>query len=266
MMKIIFTTLILIISFSKLPSQSLELLWYDDNVEFDFPTTPQDSLYKYYLVKAKGEFVNNSSEDVKISSSVEFLEKAPNHSIAYCTTVCYDLFDVDFTESIDYTLKAGQSTDSIFSGSDGSPGFQVYLHPFPPGTIEEVRFPGITKIRVTFFNVDDPENDRISFDITYNILVDGEGIGTVTYEIPEEFKLFPNPTSDVVRLQIDSDERHLFENSQVKIYDLLGNVVLKVDNYNLNQEINVSELATGRYIKAITNSKGETFTLPLIKK
>lgn len=244
-------------------SQSLKLEWMDSEVKKNFITTVQDSLDYSYKASAHGEMKNVGFGDIEILSSVVFLEKAENHSISYCTRVCYAAFDEDFYEVESSLLKSGGSTDDIFSGSDGSAGFQIYLFPFAPDGSEYDRFPGVTIIRVKFMNIADPENDFVEFDIKFNISVDG--VNSVEYGKPGDFTLSPNPANDYIKLDINSNIANNFKNSNLKIYDLLGNVVLNIDNYSPNQEINVNSLSTGRYIQAITGLDGKTYTLPLIK-
>lgn len=244
-------------------SQSLTINWMDSDVQKNFITTDPDSLAYSYKATAKGEMTNNTFGALKLISSVKFIEKAPNHSIGYCTKICYSAFDEDFVETMPYTLEAGQSTNSVFRGTDGSDGFQIYLYPFAPDELEDVRYPGTTIIRMRFMNYDNQENDFIEFDIKFEISVDG--VSSVELGKPGEFTLYPNPANDRVKLNISDEQESLFVNSNVKIYDLLGNKVLEFDNYNANQELNIANLTPGRYIQAITNSEGKVFSLPLIK-
>ncbi len=258
-MKLLLTIITLVFVVYSTNAQSLKLQWVDEFVEKNFITTDPDSLLYQYQATSYGEIINTSNQDIEVFSSMKFIERADSHSISYCTIVCYNAMDEDFVETQTYPWKAGQSSNEIFF-----PSFQIYLHPYPPNTWEDIRVPGKTKVRIKFMNVADPENDFIEIDINYDISVDG--VKSVTYEIPKEFVLFPNPASDVVTLDVKNEQKVDFANSSVKIYDLLGNVVLRVDNYNPMQEINISSLSTGRYIKAITDNKGKTYTLPLIKK
>lgn len=262
-MKYIFTAILLVFLAFNANSQSLRIDSMDELIQKNFVTTIEDSLLYSYKATARGEMTNTTFGDLNLTSSVKFIEKAENHSIGYCTELCYDAFDTDFTESITYKLEAQASTNTIFTGTDGSAGFQIYLYPYPPGTFDDVRFPGVTIIRVRFMNADNPDNDFVEFDVRFEISVDGQA--SVSYEIPESIKLFPNPANDFVKLNISNEDAVNFQNSNVKIYDMLGNIVLEVENYNLNSEINVSDLAPGRYIKAITNAQGKTYSLPLIK-
>jgi len=237
----------------------------DNVVKKDFNTIDPDSLLYVYKASAHGEMTNTTFSDLELFSSIEFLQKAENHSIGYCTYVCYDAFDVDFVESDTYILKGNTSTNSIFAGSDGSEGFQIYLYPFAPDGNDEVdRFPGVTIIRVKFMNVKDPDNDFVEFDIKFEITVDG--VASVKYGKPGDFTISPNPVDDSFKLDIDENLISNFNNSNLKIYDLLGNVVLNIENYTPNQEININSLATGKYIQAITGLDGQTYSLPLIKK
>lgn len=263
-MKIILLLISILFLNSSLFSQSLKVEWMDLNVKKDFITTNEDSLLYVFKASAHGEMINTTFSNLELFSSIEFIQKAENHSIGYCTKVCYSAFDVDFTETETYILEANTSTNKIFSGSDGSEGFQIYLYPFAPnGNDIEDRFPGITIIRVKFMNANDSDNDFVEFDIKFDISVDG--VSSVEYGKPGDFTLSPNPANDFVKLGVNSNISSNFNNSNLKIYDLLGNVVLNIDNYSPNQEININTLTAGRYIQAITGINGKTYTLPLIK-
>lgn len=245
-------------------SQALKLDWMDKTIQKNFITTIEDSLLYSFKATAKGEISNASFTDIDLLSSVKFIQKTDGHSVGYCTKICYAAFDTDFDETMPYSLEAGTSSDAIFRGTDGSPGFQIYLYPFPPGADDQdIRIPGVTIIRVKFVNVANPENDYIEFDIRFEISVDGAN--SVKIGEPGEFNIYPNPANDFVKVGANEVNLTQFRNSSVKIYDMLGNIVKSIDNFNLNEEINISNLATGRYIQVISNSAGQTYSLPLIK-
>jgi hypothetical protein len=58
--------------------------------------------------------------------------------------------------------------------------------------------------------------------------------------------IYPNPAKNNLNIQNA-------ENSSVKVFDLLGRVVLLENNISLNQQIDVSKLTTGTYLIKIIN-------------
>ena len=60
------------------------------------------------------------------------------------------------------------------------------------------------------------------------------------------YAFYPNPAKNNLNIQNA-------ENSSVKVFDLLGRVVLLENNISLNQQIDVSKLTTGTYLIKIIN-------------
>lgn len=68
-------------------------------------------------------------------------------------------------------------------------------------------------------------------------------LATATFgENRNNLVLYPNPSSDVIKINADS-----FEELDVKIYSLTGQLVQQ-GNFAVNQEINVSGLSRGLYL------------------
>lgn len=82
-------------------------------------------------------------------------------------------------------------------------------------------------------------------------------VGVVEPVIPE-VNIYPNPTKD--QIKIDG----LIEPSNVQIFDIYGKLVL-AQEYQDNEEINISNLNVGVYILQVRNSKG-VFSQKLIKQ
>lgn len=73
----------------------------------------------------------------------------------------------------------------------------------------------------------------------------------------EDMSIAPNPVLDQINLKANFSTPTDFN---VQIFDQIGNLVLKVDNFtgetNVNHAINVENLQSGVYIMAITNREG----------
>ena len=96
-----------------------------------------------------------------------------------------------------------------------------------------------------------PELER--YIILYKIR--SEGIIVNTPEISEpEFKLFPNPASNYIKIQTDDYLCHDFSKIKINIYDVIGTLQYVSEGIDLNDIfIDVSGLKPGFYILTIKN-------------
>ena len=72
--------------------------------------------------------------------------------------------------------------------------------------------------------------------------------------------VYPNPAT--TRLTIDLNEAG---NANVKIYNILGQVVIEETLQNISNNINIAELSSGLYIVRV-NQGGRTHTVKISKK
>ena len=75
--------------------------------------------------------------------------------------------------------------------------------------------------------------------------------------ISETTKLYPNPASDAVTIEVEGET----QNSYAQLYDLTGRVLMQL---HYNQQVDVSGLPSGVYLVRITNHRGKTETKKLI--
>ncbi len=75
-----------------------------------------------------------------------------------------------------------------------------------------------------------------------------------------EFKIFPNPAKNIINFESKNSNI-----TNVKIYDLLGNLVLN-KQANKILEIDISNLSSAIYIAHIKDSENNTLTKKLVKK
>ncbi|WP_134145278.1 T9SS type A sorting domain-containing protein [Flavobacterium sp. 270] len=86
-------------------------------------------------------------------------------------------------------------------------------------------------------------------------------LGTEDFEFSNYISLYPNPAGDV--LNITSKEN--IDINSIKIYDVLGQLVIAVPNAKLASKIDVSKLRTGNYFLNIQSDKG-TSSVKFLKK
>ncbi len=76
-------------------------------------------------------------------------------------------------------------------------------------------------------------------------------LNTNTATLAADFKIYPNPTRDFIRIENTINRKGSF----ITIYDLLGNEIIKEPYHIKNKEINLSNIAKGMYFVIITNSE-----------
>ena len=76
----------------------------------------------------------------------------------------------------------------------------------------------------------------------------GSNLGVNNFEINSKIMVYPNPTSDYIRINID-------ENGSFLITDVLGKTVLEITDYEKNANVDVSKLEKGVYLIQFFNAK-----------
>lgn len=111
-----------------------------------------------------------------------------------------------------------------------------------------------------FIFYDDDGNELINivdFGYELNILFEASlSVGIENQNSEKQVQLYPNPTVDILNIKNAKQ-------SQINIYDMLGNIVF--EQLNMDDYIDISALVTGAYtVEVITNDK-ETFRKVIIK-
>ena len=83
-------------------------------------------------------------------------------------------------------------------------------------------------------------------------------LSTTTNTLAETIRLYPNPSSDIVRISS-------LEKVDVVVADLLGKTVISLKDITNQNDINVSGLENGVYLFSIKNATGSQ-TLKFVKK
>lgn len=111
---------------------------------------------------------------------------------------------------------------------------------------------GTSSFRYVFFDDANP-NDSTWVDVNFNVVnVNGVSINEVKKET--KLKLFPNPASTELNIQLNSNE----ENKKIEIIDLLGKKVFSqsISGNSFSKKINTTNLNPGVYFVSVTsNSK-----------
>lgn len=92
-------------------------------------------------------------------------------------------------------------------------------------------------------------------------VVEGATLGVNSFN-NTVFSIFPNPAKNVVNIQLKANQSVTLKSAFV--YDLTGKAVLKIDD--LNQPINVENLASGTYILSISDTDNKNYAQKFIKE
>ena len=178
------------------------------------------------------------------------------------------------TNNFDFHLRIG------FTGADGSQAVLTNAVVFPANTnwqwinleIGEGSNYTILTGSSTFEEI---KEDPLEIRIIHNPILSYEGAVTTgnldidyintavllstTEQSLETMKLFPNPASDYITLNIPANDSGI-----VKFYNVLGQEVLSQELNSINTKINISELDSGIYLVTIKTLEGSV-TKKLIK-
>jgi hypothetical protein len=106
--------------------------------------------------------------------------------------------------------------------------------------------------------VSDPCTDRIPYytsQLHFDCLFVPDWIGVEELNSgTTEIRIFPNPASDRITIE---NERHFVANTQILIYDLLGNIHLNevIDQTEMHIDIAVHQLNSGLYFVKVTDGR-----------
>ena len=85
-------------------------------------------------------------------------------------------------------------------------------------------------------------------------------LGTKDFDLENSLKLYPNPTTDFVTVELSA-----LDNAKLKILDVNGQFILLKELKTTSNTINISHLASGVYLFEISNDNGKTIK-KVIKK
>jgi hypothetical protein len=140
----------------------------------------------------------------------------------------------------------GAITSVVTGGTPFTGGTYHYLwSTSPPKTIANITglCPGIYDLTVT---------DSNGCQKAESVTLGTNGIKE--NELLNQIKVFPNPVTDNLQIEINSEVRS--ENADLRIYDVVGNLVFEKSIATNNTTINVSSFANGVYVVKATTEKG----------
>ena len=89
-----------------------------------------------------------------------------------------------------------------------------------------------------------------------------KALGVSNFELFNEFKIYPNPTSDYVNIIFNKSS-----NYEISITDLNGKRINHFKSKKLSNTINISKLSAGIYLIVLKDTKAKKYnSIKLIKK
>lgn len=249
--------------------QSFELKNFDDLKQSDYESSGDD--WMFAAVTAYADVVNSSNQTVQTNLIVDFIQN-PGHVFAICDNEnCYtDITDdwSSYEESGKYMQwPAGESDDNFIVSGLNFKMSPVPSSPFLPEnqnkTPEELFVRGVTIIDVTLQNVNN-EEDFVKFQVRFEASLDGI-LSVEVEEIENSMNLYPNPAKNEISINYTGDKVHLLNGSEIQIFDLQGNLLLK-EAFANSKTLGISSLPSGKYFQRITLANGEVATKPFVKE
>ena len=241
-MKKLLLTLFVAVLFSGLFSQSLELYFegelLDPEAEITLIAHADSGMMELHNIGVRN--ISNAAIDVKcVRTHIDTVAGSEN---ALCWVVCYPA-EVD--TSVYSLIIEPQDTNYSFYG-----------HYYPFG------FNGITKVKYTFYDVNNID-DQIIFFANYDA-TGASGVDEINTNVTLS-NAYPNPANKLVNFDYDLQGSN---KGKVVIYDLLGSVVKDIEipgNYG-SLKLNTFDLVEGIYFYSLLINNEVIKTRKLIVK
>jgi len=217
-------------------AQSLQVLNAQANVSGDGSTT----------LEAHADIKNTSSTDKIVRCERTQVNTASGHQTYFCWDECY----APPTSISGLDTIAPGATTSIFIS---------YLVPANTN--------GTSSVMYKFYDVNNP-NDSVTQQFTYTISVPTSAEKTLTAKSSHEISTaYPNPAGNFTR--IDYDLALSAKDAHVKIYNILGSEIRKIDLHARQGTINLDteNFTEGMYLYSlVVNSKTVSTRKFIIKR
>ena len=219
--------------------------------QFNFPLDTVEVSLEYDKLKSVYIMIDNSqsSEDLEYTWTEVDRDLNTNWEVQFCDCrTCYSNYHIipeDTSVACDniYKINAGD----VFSG------FAMYVNPF---NTDDEGF-----LTVDFEQIRGNATGRVTFRARFTPTSSQE-----LKDVVNQFKIYPNPATDIVNLSVDTDTS--IDGVQIRVVDLLGKEVKnqRIPVGTTLFQMNSSDLNTGIYFVQLTNLKGDVLmTKKLIK-
>jgi hypothetical protein len=93
----------------------------------------------------------------------------------------------------------------------------------------------------------------------YEVITKVDNISGIDFKI----SVFPNPTSDLINLQIKGEIK---QSMTYKVVDLQGKILLEESNWTTDQQVNISQFSQNMYLLEVSTKDGKKVSVFKIQK
>ncbi len=218
---------------------------YDGITGLKGTLTSYSQLLQFVPVEDPG--AATSSGNVIEPLQLTLIQLAPEHQsmLVYIENIEFDTDDVNFATSKSYNIFDPSGT-GILRTPNASAGLDYFGTPIPTTPVHMVAL-------VTQFNADMQIFPRSLADI-----VETGNSADIINE--ERISLFPNPFNDYIHIESYNSI------SKITIYNVLGQVVKKIENPLNSMQISTGDLKQGLYMVCLIGNDGNKYVRKMIKK
>ena len=220
---------------------NIDLIVSQNSSSINNLNTVYNSLNSYCVPSKLLVTKNESPNIVNTSSTNSFTFEITNVGLNLTNSVN---INIESDENLQFT----QSNFTLPSISNG--GSTTINLTFSTATISNV---SDYKISITSSDIENPIEI-----VNYITTIDSSSLSIGQFNLNNEFKIFPNPTNDILNLHNRKD----IKIDKIKIFNTLGSLVFQSEEYK--NKINVKNLQTGIYLIKLYN-ENKTFTYKFIK-
>ncbi|MEC8968562.1 MAG: T9SS type A sorting domain-containing protein [Bacteroidota bacterium] len=232
-----------------------------NNTTIDKSGNPSDfEIVKYLWL------INNGTENLSLKCKKIEVDVLAGTENVTCWKICPMAYDVAGVNPSAFISVGGVQMIEDFDPSGSASGNDT-VRSFS-GHYKPMNLDGCSLMRYEFYNVNDLNTAIASINIRF---IHSSGPCTVSDNSIHdliEFKLFPNPASDVLVIQLDGLHNNQ-SNLTYSVVDVIGKTVIKGQLNTLSNrssEMDVSDLNQGVYLVSLSDGQNTLQTQRLIIK
>ncbi len=160
------------------------------------------------------------------------------------STAFFDVYATKFNPAADSSEIVGSGFFKVDANTTG--GYQNFLAniDYIDGTV----VPDTVYIFVSYFEGE--MGTSLSFD-NLSLGYTSTGVNAVK---KNDLKVYPNPSNNIIKVQLSNKEN--LKDAHVEVRSLDGRLLMQINNYQSNESIDISDLATGMYLLNVQDARG----------
>jgi hypothetical protein len=160
------------------------------------------------------------------------------------STAFFDVYATKFNPAVDSSKIVGSGFFKVDANTTG--GYQNFMAniDYIDGTV----IPDTVYIFVSYFE------GELGTSLSFDNLSLGYTTTGVNIIKKNDLRVYPIPSKDQIKIQLNNQES--IKDARVEVRSLDGRVLMQIDNYQSNQSIDITGLATGMYILNVQDVAG----------